>query len=511
VHDKKFGLKVLIGIVLGIFVGIVLLRQMPVGVQPGDVFEATTTSGQTVKVTIPSGKDAVLPELSKGEGVQFTAPVAILGAPTSDVPRLLSESSGTEFQSAKLDKRGKVTIRPALTETIFVVGEVFLRLLRMLVIPLVIATVLVGIASLGDLRKIGKIGGITTLWYLLTMSIAVLVGVIYVDLIKPGRGLAEEWSEDAQTMALTEMTPTEMLLKVIPENPIKAIAEMDIVGILFFIIFLSIAMLKLGKRRVAPVFNFFEGLNDIIRVLVGWVLKLAPVGVGCLIAHTIGTQDFEFMKTLLDSLWRFAMCVTLGLVTHFLILLVLAWWIGKTNPIKFLSCFGPAMATAFGSSSSSATLPVTMSCVQKMGVSRRISNFVLPVGATLNMDGTALFEAVAVIFFAQAFGFQLEFGAKLLVAVTSVVAAMGAAGIPSAGLVTMTLVLSAAGLPTNQMQVLWAIDRPLDMMRTVVNITGDAVTATVVQARLPEIRQDEDELYEEYEEVEPEASRDEPA
>jgi Na+/H+-dicarboxylate symporter len=312
-------------------------------------------------------------------------------------------------------------------------------------------------------------------------------------------------------MALTEMTPTEMLLKVIPENPIKAIAEMDIVGILFFIIFLSIAMLKLGKRRVAPVFNFFEGLNDIIRVLVGWVLKLAPVGVGCLIAHTIGTQDFEFMKTLLDSLWRFAMCVTLGLVTHFLILLVLAWWIGKTNPIKFLSCFGPAMATAFGSSSSSATLPVTMSCVQKMGVSRRISNFVLPVGATLNMDGTALFEAVAVIFFAQAFGFQLEFGAKLLVAVTSVIAAMGAAGIPSAGLVTMTLVLSAAGLPTNQMQVLWAIDRPLDMMRTVVNITGDAVTATVVQARLPEIRQDEDELYEEYEEVEPEASRDEPA
>lgn len=503
--DKRFGLKVLVGIFVGVLFGLFLLYNQPVGVQPGDVFKAVTADGQSFSVSIPSGTGATKPS---ADGVAFEKEVKLAGAPMATVPLLLSESSGVTFESATLESRAKVTVRPVVTEVIYLVGEIFLRLLRMLVVPLVIATVLVGIASLGDLKKIGRIGSLTAGWYLLTMGIAVLVGVTFVDLIKPGQPLAAQWSGEATTIAVADKTPAELILRIIPQNPIEAIATMDIVGILFFVIVMAIAMLKLGKRRAAPVFNFFEGLNDVIFVIVGWVMLMAPVGVGCLIAHTIATQDIAFLGVLFGSLWKFALCVTLGLVTQFIILMLLVWIIGKYNPFLFVKNFGPAMATAFGSSSSSATLPVTMECVSKMGVSRRISNFVVPVGATMNMDGTALFEAVSVIFFAQAFGFQLAFGAKLLVAVTSVVAAMGAAGIPSAGLVTMTMVLSAAGLPTTKMQVLWAIDRPLDMMRTVVNITGDAVTARVVQTKLPDIRQEEDEMYERYEEVEPEASHD---
>lgn len=307
-------------------------------------------------------------------------------------------------------------------------------------------------------------------------------------------------------MAIADQTPSDLILRVIPTNPVAAIVEMDIIGILFFTILLAFAILSLGKKRAAPVFNFFESLNDLVFVLVGWVMALAPFGVGLLIAHTIGTQDLPFLSHLLEGLLKFAATVTLALATHFIVLLLIVWIFGKLNPIAFLRAMSPAMAVAFGTNSSTATMPVTMTCVSNLGVSKRIRNFVIPVGATLNMDGTALFEAVTVIFFAQAFGFDLSFAQQFLVAILAVAAAMGAAGIPSAGLVTMVMVLSAVGLPATKIATIFAIDRPLDMMRTIVNITGDAMTARVVQTRFPDIRQEDDDLASEYEEIDPEDS-----
>ena len=515
-HDKKFGFKVLAGIFLGALLGTALLMSSPVGVQPGDVLNAELASGEVIEVKVsaasgdPSGKKPVVPEVTKdesGAGVEFRTPIKLLGAQLSAAPELLRESSGVSFSSVTVKERGAVTIRPAITEAVNVGGQIFLRLLKMLVVPLIIATVLIGIASLGNIKKLGRLGGMTAAWYLMSMAVAVIVGITLVNLIKPGVGLNFPGADGA----IADKTVTDLILKTIPENPIAAIATMDVVGILFFVIVMALAMLKLGKRRVAPVFNFFEGLNDIVYVLVGWVMKLAPIGVGLLIAHTIATQDVAFISVLLQSLLKFALCVTLGLAIQFVILVIVVAVVGKYNPFEFISKMGPAFATAFGTNSSSATMPVTLQCVTDMKVSRRIGNFVVPVGATVNMDGTALFEAVAVLFFAQAFGVNADFGMQLIIGVTAVVAAIGAAGIPSAGLVTMTLVLSAVGLPTTQMQLLWSIDRPLDMMRTVVNITGDAAVARVVQTLNPDIKPEEDEMYELYEEVEPEASRDAPA
>ncbi len=509
-HDKRFGLRVLIGIVIGIIAGLGLLFTIPVGVQPDDVFAAEMPNGEIALVKVPGGTGPVTPEFDKfkedsdATAPEFSGEVDILGQPMDEALGLINSTSSVEFTSASLDSRKGVSIRPWATEVIYIAGQIFLRLLKMLVIPLILATVLIGIASLGDIKKLGKLGGQTAAWYLGTMAIAVVIGVTMVNLIKPGK----EAGFFFDGAAITDKTASELILKTIPTNPIEAIATGDIVGMLFFVILFALAMLQLGKRRVAPVYNFFEGLNDVVYVLVSWVMTLAPFGVGALIAHTIATQDVPFLQTLMLILGLFAVTVISSLALHWLFLLTLVSTVGKFNPIRFLKIMTPAFATAYGTNSSSATMPVTMRCTGEMGVSRRIRSFVVPVGATLNMDGTALFEAVAVLFFAQAFGVDLGPGGQLLVAVTSVVAAIGAAGIPSAGLVTMTIVLSAAGLPTSKMQLLWSIDRPLDMLRTVVNVTGDAVTSRVVQTLNPDIKPEEDDEAEQYEVVEPEASHD---
>ncbi len=502
-HDKKFGVKVLIGIVLGAIVGFALLNFMPVGIQPGDTLTATLTDGSPLEVKVPDGKGEVQLEVDEQP---VGDPVEIRGKPLGDAPEILSDTLGITVTDVEVTSRGEVKDRPAITEILYITGQIFMRLLKMIVIPLVIVTVLVGIASLGDLKKLGSLGWRTAVVYVSTMFVAVLIGVTFVNTIKPGAALASQWADEAGGAAIADQTAADLILKTIPTNPIESIASGDIVGILFFVIFMAIAMLAIGKHKIAPVFNFFEAMNDLIFVMVGWVMKLAPIGVGALLAHTIATQDIGFIGGLLESLGKFAGTVVLALLTHLIVLLLIVRFIAKYSPIEFLRKMSPAMATAFGTNSSSATMPVTLKCVESMGVSKRIRNFVVPVGATLNMDGTALFEATTVLFFAQAFGYDFGFGQQMTVAFVSVIAAIGAAGIPSAGLVTMVLVLSAVGLPTSKLALIWGIDRPLDMCRTIVNITGDAMTSRVIQTWYPDIRIEDDDLASEYEDVEPEAS-----
>lgn len=516
-RDKRFGLKVLAGILIGALVGFLLLYTTPVPTQPGDVIRATLTDGREVYVDIGEDRyDPAVPEVvtiddlpdtideqAYTDAVTFIEEVLIVGRPLPEVPALLTRSSGLEFTDVSVFQRGTVTIRPFHTELIYLIGHIFLRLLQMLVLPLIVATVLVGIASLGDIKKLGKLGKQTAGFYIATMLVAVTIGLFWVNLVKPGQDLG---FAGANEIARADQTFSELILRTIPNNPFAALATLDVVAVLFFVIIFALAMLKLGKQRIAPVFNFFEGLNDVMFTLIGWVMVLAPIGVGALVAHTIGTQDVTFIGPLLASLGKFALTVTLALATHFIALMIILSVVARYSPIAFIRAMAPAMATAFGTNSSSATLPVTMTCIEKMGVSKRIRNFVAPVGATLNMDGTALFEAVAVLFFAQAFAVSLGIQDQFIVALVSVVAAIGAAGIPSAGLVTMVIVLSAVGLPQSKVALLWSIDRPLDMMRTLVNITGDAVTSRVVQTWNPDIKIEEDDIVTEYEPVVPEAA-----
>ncbi|BBO23014.1 MAG: dicarboxylate/amino acid:cation symporter [Fimbriimonadaceae bacterium] len=517
--------KVLLGMVLGAIAGVLLMFYSPTGLQAGDVIELTGADGQTTTLTLaaankskstaevalPGGQtgevvldqEAVLGTVVTGEGET----VSLLGLQPSEALATLQKADPSAgYTAIKLTKRSAVKVLPPATQVFYVIGELFIRLLKMLIVPLIVATVLIGIASLGSVKKMGNIGVQTMLLYGLTMIAAATIGIIVVNLVKPGAEL--NWEMPAGFDANGDRpTIPDLLLRIIPTNPIEAMANLDVLGILFFTILTAFAMLALGKHRIAPVFNFFEALNDLVYKMISWVMALAPLGVGALIAYFIGIQSPQLLGLLLESLGLFALCVVIGLTTHFIVLMLLVRFLGKYPVGTFLKKMAPAMATAFGTDSSSATLPVTMTSVRDMGVSKRIAGFVVSVGATANMNGTALYEATAVLFFAQAYNADLTLGQQVIVAITAMLAAVGAAGIPSAGLVTMALVLTAVNLPLAGIGLLFAIDRPLDMMRTVVNVCDDAAASRVIQTLNPDIKPEEDDVVTEYEPLDPAASR----
>lgn len=516
--------KVLLGMVLGIVAGILLMNFAPIGLQVGDTIKVAYRDGEEAEMKIAAADraekrapvqlesatsgSAVLETEARAGHVQIGSKfVKLAGLQPAAAAEAIGQATGRPVETVRLGARTGVKVLPAATQPFYLIGELFIRLLKMLIIPLIVATVLIGIASLGDVRKMGKIGTQTMLFYGATMLAATGVGILLVNLVRPGDGL--NWvAPKGVPLADSPPTVAELVLRIVPTNPIEALASMDVLGILFFTIMLAFAMLSLGKHRVAPIFNFFEALNDLVYVLIGWVMALAPIGVGALIAYFVGIQSPDLLSQLLESLGKFALCVVVGLTIHFTLLNLAVMVFGKMSPLKFIRGMLPAMATAFGTDSSSATLPVTMTCVRNLGISKRIAGFVVPVGATANMNGTALYEATAVLFFSQAYtGFDLSIGQQVIVAFTAMLAAVGAAGIPSAGLVTMSLVLTAVGLPLAGIGLLFAIDRPLDMMRTVVNVCDDAATSVVIQNWNPDIRAEDDDVATEYEDVDPEASK----
>lgn len=507
---------------VGVGVGLVLMNVTPVGLQPGDTVSVDLASEQTLKLKVgEADKSEKLLEVSTAGGDTGTAilekpqrrgfvtlpdgqEVDVAGVSNTEAGRRISAALGETFAKVHLVERKQVKILPPAFQPFYLVGELFIRLLKMLIVPLIIATVLIGIASLGSFKTMGRIGRQTLLLYAATMIVAAAIGITVVNIVRPGANL--HWTPPSGEALAEQPAISDLLLRIVPTNPVEAMANFDVLGILFFTIMVALAMLALGKRHIAPVFNFFEGLNDLVYVLIGWVMALAPIGVGALVAYFLGIQSPELLGALVESLGKFALCVVLGLLIHFTVLMSFVKFLGKRSPLEFMRGMAPAMATAFGTDSSSATLPVTMTCVKEMGVSKRIYGFVVPVGATANMNGTALYEATAVLFFAQAYSAGLTLPQQVIVALTSMLAAVGAAGIPSAGLVTMSLVLTAVGLPLAGIGLLFAIDRPLDMMRTVVNVVDDATASVVIQAWNPEVRAEDDDAATEYQELEPGAS-----
>jgi Na+/H+-dicarboxylate symporter len=494
--------KILLGMLFGLVVGVLLMYFSPVPLQPGDEVRLVGADG----ATILEGKVAaqIVTDSSDAGGRNDQGELLLAGLSERDALAAL-ERRGTpasEIQLLKRESMASVAVMPPITTVLYIIGQLFIKLLKMLIIPLIVATVLVGVAGLGDIGKMGRLGKHTLLIYIGTMLVAAMLGLLMVAIIQPGSGLG--WTSAGS--AGESPTVRDLILRIVPDNPLHAMVQLDVIGTLFFTILVGIAVLKLGKHKCAPFFNFFEALNDIVYVLVGWVMWLAPLGVGALLAYFIGIQVPEYISSLLASLGKFAACVAIGLILQFFFLTVLVAWLGRFAPFHFLAKMSPALATALGTDSSSATMPVTLTCVRSVGVSKRIAGFVVPVGATANMDGTALYEATAALFFAQAYGVELSLAQQALVVVTAVAAAVGAAGIPSAGLVTMTLVLTAVGLPLEGIALLFAIDRPLDMMRTAVNVYGDAVASRIVQTWNPDIRPEEDDVATAYEEVEPKAA-----
>jgi len=367
-------------------------------------------------------------------------------------------------------------------------GTLFLNALRMVVVPLVVASMIVGVTSLGDVRTIGRTGGKTLLYYLATTGLSVAVGLFLVNIISPGSGL-ELWEAAVPETVVESQGKTliDVVTGLVTGNIIKAAAEGDILPLIVFSLLFGGVLSAVGEKA-RPVVAVFEGINAAMMKIVHLVIYFAPIGVMALIGGIVA-ENRDSIDQLLHGLGMYSLTVILGLLFHALITLpLLLKLLGLKSPWRYFVNMGEALATAFTTASSSATLPITMECVEeKNGVDHRAAAFVLPLGATINMDGTALYEAVAALFIAQISGIDLTFGQQLVIFLTATLASIGAAGIPHAGTVMMVIVLSAVGLPMEGIGLIFAVDWFLDRCRTTVNVWGDGVGAAVI-AQTREIR-----------------------
>lgn len=357
-------------------------------------------------------------------------------------------------------------------------GNLFIKLMKMLVVPLVFFSIVVGVASISDIRTIGSIGGTTILIYLITTALAVTIALMIGMYIQPGAGLHMSDIGGASNLTMNQ-TMTDTILNLIPDNPFSSLATGDMLPVIIFGLLIGIILAKL--REETETFNkiFTEG-NKIMMEMTSIVMKFAPIGVFCLMAKTFGGLGFDGML----PLGKYVVCVLIGLaIQGFVVYPSLLAIFTRLNPIKFFKRFFSVMFFAFSSSTSNATIPLNMEKLHEMGVSRDVSSFTIPLGATINMDGTSIMQGVAVMFAAQAYGIDLGTSALLTVIFTAVMASVGTAGIPSVGLVTLTMVFNSVGLPVQAIGVIFGIDHILDMFRTAINVTGDAICTIIVSFR----------------------------
>ena len=370
---------------------------------------------------------------------------------------------------------------------VYWVGEFFLKSLKMIIVPLVICSMISGVTGLGDVRNLGRLGGITVTYYTLTTFAAVVVGSILVNLIQPGVGLSGAGLEiPAKVASKQEIGISDIVMGFVSDNIFASMAELQMLPIIVFSLIFGGVLSTLGERG-QPLVTLINIGNEVMMKIVHLIMWIAPIGIFGLVAGRFGRAvaegGMEAFLAQLGAVGKYMLTVIAGLAVHSLIVLpLILFFLGRRNPIQYARALGSALLTAFSTASSSATLPLTIECVEENArVSSRSANFVLPLGATVNMDGTALYEAVAVIFIAQAMGIDLSLGQQILVILTASLAAIGAAGIPEAGLVTMVIVLKAVGLPLEGAALILAVDWLLDRFRTTVNVWGDAVGAAVVE------------------------------
>jgi proton glutamate symport protein len=424
------------------------------------------------------GKEGQLKLLQWYRGLENKEKQSLTAKVTSGDGR--TEIRFTEVQSIEKVKTIAVVIRP--------IGTLFIRLLMFIAIPLVLASLIVGAASLGDIRKVGRIGGKTLALYLVTTALAITIGLVMANIIKPGFRLSAESSEKLMTefqpdirakiQQKTAISILDTIINIVPPNPINALASGDMLPIVFFAIMVGLTLTLVKKEKAAPVVSFFDGLSDTMIQMVDLVMKIAPFGVFALISATVGEFGFDILQTLI---W-YAATLILGLILHMaLIYGSMVKFLSRISPLKFYRGMRDAMLIAFSSSSSAATLPVNMECCERnLGVPKQIASFVLPLGATINMDGTSMYQGVAAVFISQVYGHDLTIAEQLTVLLTATLASIGTAPVPGVGLIMLIIVLRSINVPEEGIALILGIDRILDMCRTTVNITGDAAVATVV-------------------------------
>ena len=371
-------------------------------------------------------------------------------------------------------------------------GTIFINLLKLIAVPLILASLIKGISDLKDISKLSKMGGRTIITYLITTLTAVTIGLILVNVIKPGKSisidtrneLVEAYASDTQAKQKAaakqqELGPLQALVDMVPSNIFLAASNnRNMLQVIFFALFFGIGMILLNEKKVAPVKNFFDSFNSIILKLIDLIMLSAPYGVFALLAAlVVEAPSLELFK----ALALYAITLLLGLAAMIIIYVLIVQLLTKRKISFFVRGIAPAQLLAFSTSSSAATLPVTMECVEgNLGVDKEVASFVLPIGATINMDGTSVYQGVAAVFIAQAFGLDLSLSAQLGIVFTATLASIGTAAVPSAGIVMLVIVLAQAGIPEAGLALIFAIDRPLDMCRTIVNVTGDAAVSMIV-------------------------------
>ncbi|TET66202.1 MAG: dicarboxylate/amino acid:cation symporter [Candidatus Aminicenantes bacterium] len=370
------------------------------------------------------------------------------------------------------------------------IGTIFLRLITMIVVPLVLVSLMLGTASLGDLRKLGRIGIKTIVYFTITTMIAISIGLLLANVVKPGAGLNEEikaelyknYESTAQVgIERMEEKPSaiDVLVNIVPTNPIKTLVEGNMLQVIFLALLFGTILTLIKKEKSEILMKFLDGLNDAIIQVVHIAMRLAPYGVMALIASVIGKYGVNILVTLL----KYSLVVVGGLLIYTVSVNCLSLKIlGRMSPLKFLKATKDAMVIAFSTSSSNAALPVSMESVEHIGISREYSSFVIPLGATINMDGTALYQGVAAIFIAQIYGIPLALMDQVTIVLMATLASVGAAGVPAAGIITLAMVLKQIGIPLEGIALILGVDRFLDMCRTTTNIIGDMTCSVVIKA-----------------------------
>ena len=388
---------------------------------------------------------------------------------------LIAMALGTIF--ALIFKENSLFVAP--------LGTIFMRLLKMIIVPLILFSITTGVASLGDSKTLGRMGAKTFAYYFATSIFAILAGLILTNIIQPGVGV--EFSGSVQSFDQSSLQKPsslgEIIIRMIPLNPIAAMADGDILGVIFWSIVFGFAITRLSGRPQEMLTHFFDyGFQAMMKLTHG-IIALLPIGVFGLITKAVATSGFDLFK----AVGLYMITILTGLLIHWMITLPIIFYLfTRLNPIKHFRAMAPAFMTAFSTSSSGATLPVTMDCVEnEVGVSNKTTSFVLPLGATINVDGTALYECAGVLFIAQAIGFDLNLAQQFVIVLTAFLASVGAAAIPSAGLVMIFVVLDAVGISDHPdvaviVGTMLAVDRPLDMLRTMVNVTSDSIGAVVI-------------------------------
>lgn len=371
-------------------------------------------------------------------------------------------------------------------------GTIFINLLKLIAVPLILASLIKGISDLKDISKLSKMGGRTIGLYVMTTILAVSIGLVIVNIIKPGSYISEKtrtelvssYTADANSKIeaaakQSEVGPLQSLIDIVPDNIIKASSDNgNMLQVIFFAVIFGIAMILIPEEKSKPVKDFFDSFNEVILKMIDLIMLFSPFGVFALLAAIVAESP---SLDLFKALGMYGLTVLIGLFLLICVYLVLVKVLAKKSPKFFFNGISPAQLLAFSTSSSAATLPVTMErTVDNLGVDDEVASFVLPIGATINMDGTSLYQAVAAVFIAQSFGMDLSLATQLGIIVTATLASIGSAAVPGAGMVMLVIVLAQAGIPEAGLALIFAIDRPLDMCRTTVNVTGDAAVSMIV-------------------------------